>query len=625
MNSDNVDELKKKLGDIIDQGFQADRKHLKSDMCAQFTDYREWIREYVINAYDAKAGFCKVTGEQTDNIITISVIDNGIGMNKQQLKNFFMLYRSNKDGNEQNAIGMHGIGKLSVAAIPGFKKFALTTSNGIESWQTETDNLLDDKPIVINQLKQVRPQGTRFDISFESNSHLAAEIRNLSNVLKRYVRYIPMDIIVKIPVEENVPEHPITINESWAGGLGDFAKTYKFTHRNKNYELVLSIGSSVHDIYQKRVFITNKYNLLNQDYKSSNSIPFINVKLESADFELPFGRHCISNESDFPFIAEQIQDKYLPDYYLHLAMLTEREIAEEVRFNKNRFHELTIALINNITDYSKPWFTMPVFRLYPNKYISVKQVHDFMYRKLTVYLEDNQASGIDYAVFNSPVILQNQAPGGLKLIKDLLGNKLINLSLNDVIIEAPSNNNLSDLEKEFEKSLFFDPDALRLIDTRNGKSDTKISSNNESHKAKYQRVVDEINEASQVLKSVSWRLSHLVGKDGVTPCTTHKYMISNSTVILNLNHPEIKQMLDLFKYAPSLASHWVMAICITESNEILSHYPYDSKEDLLLIDAMIKLTFGVNKEKADRKKYENFMNLLGQHFNRSDQYNLGLN
>ena len=61
---------------MSEQGIGVDLKRIKEDLCAQFTDYREWIREYVVNAYDAGAGYCHISGFEQGGTITIIVEDN---------------------------------------------------------------------------------------------------------------------------------------------------------------------------------------------------------------------------------------------------------------------------------------------------------------------------------------------------------------------------------------------------------------------------------------------------------------------------------------------------------------------------------------------------------------------
>jgi len=55
------DEIQKYLTGL-ESGIQVDKKHLLSDMCSQFSNPREWVREYVVNAYDANAKICRISG-----------------------------------------------------------------------------------------------------------------------------------------------------------------------------------------------------------------------------------------------------------------------------------------------------------------------------------------------------------------------------------------------------------------------------------------------------------------------------------------------------------------------------------------------------------------------------------
>ena len=45
--------IQKQLQGIEKAGIKADVPQLKRDMCAQFADPNEWIREFVVNASDA--------------------------------------------------------------------------------------------------------------------------------------------------------------------------------------------------------------------------------------------------------------------------------------------------------------------------------------------------------------------------------------------------------------------------------------------------------------------------------------------------------------------------------------------------------------------------------------------
>lgn len=111
------------INSLSEQGIQADRNHLIEDIGAQFADYREWIREYVVNSFDAGATWCHVSGKQDEDVITIFVEDNGHGVNEGGVRDFMTLFRSAKKGDLARNVGRFGVGKACVIAISGLVGF----------------------------------------------------------------------------------------------------------------------------------------------------------------------------------------------------------------------------------------------------------------------------------------------------------------------------------------------------------------------------------------------------------------------------------------------------------------------------------------------------------------------
>ena len=180
--------LQRELIQIAEQGIQSDVQHLKEDFCAQFADPFEFIREYVVNAYDAQATQCIIHGRESREDITITIQDNGHGMNKEGAVNFFTLYRSRKFGDPLKTVGRFGIGKLSVAAIPGQNTFLMKTSTGSDCWEARAGSLLSNDPIDLFQIRPIPPAGTTFEITFQKKDTLALAIKfYLSKKLGRVV------------------------------------------------------------------------------------------------------------------------------------------------------------------------------------------------------------------------------------------------------------------------------------------------------------------------------------------------------------------------------------------------------------------------------------------------------
>jgi hypothetical protein len=102
-------------------------------------------------------------------------------------------------------------------------------------------------------------------------------------------------------------------------------------------------------------------------------------------------------------------------------------------------------------------------------------------------------------------------------------------------------------------------------------------------------ICEEAKNARHDLEAIQWRVNYLVGNDGKTPCTTRRFLLKGNSVVLNLYHPEVTELLLLSDKAPSLAGHWGLAMCLTDPGQkILAHLSHEAREDLILADAIAK-------------------------------------
>ena len=135
----------------------------------------------------------------------------------------------------------------------------------------------------------------------------------------------------------------------------------------------------------------------------------------------------------------------------------------------------------------------------------------------------------------------------------------------------------------------------------------------------------EMKDATGAFKNLKWKVNYLVGRDGKTPCLTHRFIFNQNTVILNLYHPDVKELVKLSGKAPKLTGHWAVAMCLTDDSRILSFLSSESREDLLLADAMIKVNAS-NESKATFKENEfNKMRKSMRDLLRNAGFNFGLN
>jgi hypothetical protein len=627
-------ELEQAISTISKMGIRADKRHLIDNIRAQFSDYREWIREYVVNAADATATWCRISGEQDDDRITIYVDDNGHGMDEQGVKDFMTLFRSVKKGSPHKTVGMFGVGKASILAIPGLIGLTLESSTGSESWIMETGSLLEDSPVSLKQFEPVPPRGTRFRITFkiQDGLYLGQELDYLGDVLEKYVKYLPMNIIVEKkyadPQSKQFMTEVRSINSDWSDQNEYFSKRYSFSIKSMQCKAVLAIGNSTGELYQNNVLVTDRYNLLSHDIKPVSNhlhISHLRIRIDSPGFELPFGRHCLRNEHVLNDIAAYLRNKILPDYFTALAMYGSTKDIEETGVSIEQIETIACDLMKYNSAIHLPWSNLPVFRTTDNHRISLANLLRLQKKKGVLYIEDSSTHGADYSIFGAPVLGANQPPGAMAVLKNVFSDELVNLSFEDVIIEKPGSpsDHLGPDEKRFESYIGYHPNVswASLTNSRRhsiGGTTTRPIENSDQANMELKSIFDGVSNASRSarkeMEEITWRLNYLVERDGKTPCKSHKFLFITKTVVLNLHHPAVQKLLKLSTAHPDLAGHWSLAMCISENSKILSHLSENSREELIKLDALARISAKERSISAKEQREENSArNVLGSY------------
>jgi hypothetical protein len=618
--------LAETLTDIERNGIQADRQHLKRNMCTQFADYYEFIREYVVNAYDASATFCLIKVSEDQTTLKIGIHDNGNGMDLERLKDFLTVFRSRKDNPSIKSVGRHGIGKLSVAAHPGLTHFRAVTSTGSDCHEFETGSLLEDHPILIKKNSLIPPQGTLFEITIRKDTTPLKLVQKLHDILYTYVRFLPVSIRFFVNDEnwpKDTPDKPITTDE-WAYSPECYGRSYAIKLHGKPCEIVLGIGSGVHEIYQNRVFISSKYNLFSYGNPENTWIPNLMIRVDSEAFELPFGRHCLCNEEVLSGLAEEIREKIVPAYFDFLTCHFDFKMCARVPQILAKTDELTIGLLKFV-HLGYTWSHYPVFRMVEGGRLSMSELNKKIRENNCLYIEAANNEGIDYSNFNSPVLSMEQPAGAIKLLESLYPEAIVNLNDEDTVIEMPLNENMkiTKEQKRFESFLAFKPGMIdfgKFGLSENQDSDIfRFRKSPVMKLSDYAGISEEARTANRDLLDIVWKVNYLVEKDGVTPCMRKKFMFRNNAITLNLYHSEIKEFIQMATLNPDLAAHWTMAMCLAD-NKILPHISEDTREDLLILDAITRLGNNQVPDPAIDKSGEidrDFMDFVRNCINRS--------
>ncbi len=153
-------------------GVQVDKKQNTINMCSQMPNVDFWIKEAAANASDAGASRFRVYGIESDTLHTIICEDNGHGMDRDGITNYFTVYRSRKKADVMSnrpIHGTHGLGKLTVAKIPNQTGYKVITSTGSETWLATTGSLINCDPIEIVRQKTAPFSGTRIEVTFQES------------------------------------------------------------------------------------------------------------------------------------------------------------------------------------------------------------------------------------------------------------------------------------------------------------------------------------------------------------------------------------------------------------------------------------------------------------------------
>lgn len=605
--------LQEAISPIAEAGITADRKRLKEDMTLQFKDFHEWIREYVVNSYDAGASRVRIFGLETEEELTVIVEDNGNGMDGQRVTDFMTVFASKKDAGVKKPVGQHGIGKLSVAAIPGQCGFKMLTSTGKEVWRLETGRLLGDQKMTLERIDMTPcpPQGTRFEITFAKKQSIENELMTLRAILEKYVRYLPIDIIIGTSGQRGVRSLPI--NRDWRTDTGQLGRQYNVHTDGMDYEVTFGIDVAEHEVYQNRVLVSSDYNLFSRDFGTPVHIPHVRVRVDSPKFDLPFGRHGLRNEEVLSPLSRHLREvllpKYIEDAYVEAT-------ADEMNANPlmlKRVEEAALALLRTTFKVKSYLTSMPLFEDVTHRWQSLDELKKAALKYKVIYLESKDAVGVDYSIFPAPVLSCNQSSAALETLRVVFKEQLLNLGLSDVVLEAMPGSGppLGEKERRFEIQLQFHLSSMSsaLVETkqkRDAAGRSMDTGNSRLHLEEILGVCEEARYAHESIENVTFRVNYLVGPDGKSPSPTRRYLVNNQEVVLNLYHPKVQAMLVLSEKAPALAGHFGLAMVLSESRDnLFKTLTAEAREDLILADAISKCGTAELREK--HLKIENKM------------------
>ncbi len=373
--------------------FKAESKRLMELMINSiYTNKEIFLREIISNASDAidKLHYKSLTDKKIkvakkDFAITIlldkekrllTIKDNGIGMNKEELENnlgtiaksgSYDFKNNNKKKNNIDIIGQFGVGFYSAFMVAS-KVTVISkayqndeaynwTSSGIEGYSITKDNKDNYGTDVILTIKE----GEEYDRYLD-----AYEIQN---IIKKYSDYITYPIKMKLNDEEDFKTINSLVpiwkrnkkdikeeeyNTFYSDKFFDYEKPLKYLHiaaeGKVEYNALLYIPSHApYDFYSKEyekglqlysngVLIMEKCSDLIPDYFS-----FVKGVVDSSDLSLNISREMLQQDRLLKTIANNIEQKIKSA----LEEMKEKDIENYLKFYENFGLSLKVGIYND--------------------------------------------------------------------------------------------------------------------------------------------------------------------------------------------------------------------------------------------------------------------------------------
>lgn len=589
--------LDKALREKTQEGIQVNKKQNTINMCSQMPNVDLWVKEIAANASDAGASRFWVFSKEKDGKLVVICEDNGHGMTQQVFTDHFTVYRSRKRPDslvDRKVHGTHGLGKLTVAKIPGQVSYKMITSTGEETWVATTGSLINCDPIKLEKQEEVLPQGTRLEVTIESSVTRFRYMQRLHDILHEYARFLRMEINIQLPADDAESEAlMLTINDHWMHPYEPGIISSQFRYGGNYFDIVMGIGPGSQEIYQSRILISREYNLISYDLPKPWEISNLWIRVDSPDFRLPFGRHRLMNERILNPLSEHIRNELLPKLIQQITLFYPGNLVKEFGIGTKDFEQHIFSLLFHDGNTDHPWFDVPVFKTVVGDPQSLNQLLDIYEEKQVMLIEDGEFDGVDFTRFELPVLTKDQPDMAMKVIKECFGEKLIKIGADDLVFE-PRKGEGPDLPEDalrFQKTLgmkegVFGPEMSP--GTRNFTEHMTSGQYRNLRGLMAPRTMDESMQAIEDLRDMKWGVNYLMDRDGETPCNTHMFIYRRGKIVLNLYHQEVQHLIELSKQAPALAGHWATALCLSDKRNVLPHLSDDVREDLLTVDAMLR-------------------------------------
>ncbi|XP_011168091.1 heat shock protein 83 [Solenopsis invicta] len=327
---------KKSCDNIENYGFMVDSRFMSRVMSSLYSNSDIFLRELISNSSDALDKFSHKPPKEIDNteelcirIVlneknrTLTIIDNGIGMNRSQITNYLgiMARSGTKKAENKNYIGQFGIGFYSVFLVAD--KVTVTSQSRnhnqyiLESSSTETFT-------VECGFDESLKRGTKVMLNIKDDKSKYLKEKFIKETVAKYFQLIkyPIKLLVQKEyddaeyevihkvVEPFIIKHNINEEKNMCVYHLTVRRPLKFEAKlcipnYKSYDLFDAKKSNV-KLFSKNVLITDNCKEFIPDY-----LNFIEAIISSEDFSLHISREKLQFSKNLNYIRSNIETNAL--------------------------------------------------------------------------------------------------------------------------------------------------------------------------------------------------------------------------------------------------------------------------------------------------------------------------
>ena len=594
---------------FTDKGeFNIDVNNVIKTCVNQFSDDSRWIVELILNSYDASATKIVVTAEETEDGYSVTVSDDGHGMDLIAAEKCISKFSSEKKS--ENAIGEFGLGLISPGHDNSQRKMHIISHTDQQINEIVIDGNITRGPGISlrSDPSYITGTGTVVTVEFAKPSR-GFSLRRTLNVLKDYagskLQYLPVDIAFELPKTETEEASTCKIGfTNWING----GYEYILNIDTNSFDIVFTTGRNVSagiHAYHKKVLVTKDFNSMDLQ-----SIPCMEIRINSNYWTLPIGRDKIILTT----VSERIINKLKEIIVTYCYPM----VFDELRKSNPEEEIIESIAINFLSkEFSGPWTDFPLFKTLSSRkpYLSYDELRKITEGGNFIYFVENSrdVTGMDLKkIF--PVIDSGQKYEKKSFVQEKFKEHIRIIKSDSGIYVVPVQGN--DYKRErFQKSLKFDFTQLMKTMPVNKKSlqmdyspvreDINKRIDNNSAKQRNDALLDKI-------LSLKFEVGYLINSSNSSPNTDYKFYYNNLLTVFNLNHPEIRHLINYKD--PKLAGHRALFIALTEKNGVLN----DLRFNPLIVDAILAVDLLARFNSQDKNAFNQVLFNLNDLLNREN-------